>query len=97
MLELPSGNIFWISVPEVHTETVPQVRMEHVKEMRKWTEQVPYWKPVEKTYEQDSVVVEMQKKTFKVKQPYTRLVPYQSTVLVPVYVPGAVPRPPAHP
>jgi hypothetical protein len=93
MVEKPSGNVFWVSVPEVYTEKIPQVRMEHVKEMRKWTDRVPYFKPVEKVYEQDVVVIEVERKKVMVLQRVTRLVPYETSLLVPVYVPGAVPRP----
>jgi hypothetical protein len=86
-----TGNVFWIGRPEFYTERVPQIVMDRVAEHRAWTVRVPFYRPVEKTYEQDFIVCEVQYRTVKVKQPFSRLVPYESSLLVPVYVPPAVP------
>ena len=86
-----TGNVFWINRPEPYIERVPQVVMEREKELRKWTVRQSYFKPVERTYDQDFTVCELHPKKVFVKQPFTRLVPFETTLLVPVFVPpGAV-------
>jgi hypothetical protein len=88
----PCGHcVFTVGYPELYWQKMEQIAMERVVEQRTWTVRVPYYRPVEKLYEQDVVEVEWHAKTVKVLEPYTILVPYEISLYVPILVPPAVP------
>jgi hypothetical protein len=83
--------VFVVGIPELYVQRMEQKVMERVAEQRSWIVRVPYYRPVEKLYEQDFTQIDWHAKTVKVMEPYTILVPYEISVYVPILVPPAVP------
>jgi hypothetical protein len=91
MTEPLTGCGYTICRPEWYTEWQQRITYDYVAERQKFTVRVSYFKPVEKTYEQDVTVVQMVPKTVTVRQPFRRLVPTETEVLVPVLAPAGFP------
>ncbi len=93
-----TGTTFTYCLPESYVQKQHREVIERVEERRKYMVRVVFYRPVEKTYEQDFVVTEMHPKKVLVREPFSRLVPYEASVLVPVYIPArAVTRVPCCP